>query len=184
MVEPHHPEVEIRRSARRRRTVSARHENGRIVVLMPAGLSADQERAWVSRMVAKLDTRRSNTAPQARAQLMARAARLSGDYLGGRARPASVTWVDNQQHRWGSCTPAHASIRLSSRLRDMPGYVIDAVLLHELAHLIEPNHSPRFWALLAGFPRLERARGYLEAVGARTGVPITDDDVDEPPMDR
>jgi hypothetical protein len=72
--------------------------------------------------------------------------------------------VDNQHRRWGSCTPADRSIRLSSRLRSMPEYVVDYVLVHELAHLIEPSHDPRFWALVARYPRAERARGFLEGV--------------------
>ena len=53
-------------------------------------------------------------------ELMARARALSAAHLDGLAEPASVRWVDNQQRRWGSCTPADRSIRLSSRLRSMP----------------------------------------------------------------
>ena len=82
----------------------------------------------------------------------------------GLAEPASVRWVDNQHRRWGSCTPADRSIRLSSRLRSMPEYVVDYVLVHELVHLLEPNHDERFWAWVARYPRAERARGFLEGV--------------------
>jgi len=46
-----------------------------------------------------------------------------------------VRWVDNQRSRWGSCTPADRTIRLSRRLQDMPAWVIDYVLVHELVHL-------------------------------------------------
>jgi hypothetical protein len=53
----------------------------------------------------------------------------------------------------------------------MPEYVIDYVLLHELAHLLVPDHGPRFWALLQTFPRTERARGYLEGVVAAARLP-------------
>jgi hypothetical protein len=72
--------------------------------------------------------------------------------------------VDNQQRRWGSCTPADGTIRVSSRLRSMPAYVVDYVLVHELAHLLEAQHDARFWALVARYPRAERARGFLEGV--------------------
>lgn len=58
----------------------------------------------------------------------------------------------------------------------MPEYVLDYVLLHELAHLLVPDHGPRFWALLEAYPRTERARGYLEGgrrrpAAARPGRP-------------
>ena len=103
--------------------------------------------------------------------LAARAGRLSEQYLGGRAVPDTVRWVTNQNTRWGSCTPAEASIRLSHRLQGMPDYVIDYVLLHELAHLLVPGHGPEFWKLLDAYPRTERARGYLEGVVAAGRLP-------------
>lgn len=76
------------------------------------------------------------------AELTERAERLSEQYFSSRARPRSVRWVTNQNTRWGSCTPAEGSIRLSHRLQGMPEYVVDYVLLHELAHLLVPGHGP------------------------------------------
>jgi len=73
-----------------------------------------------------------------------------------------VRWVSNQRTRWGSCTIDDASIRLSDRLQGMPEWVIDYVLLHELAHLLEPSHGPEFWELLAPYPDLEQAKGFLD----------------------
>lgn len=185
------PPVEVRRSSRRRRTVSAYREDGRTVVLIPAQFSRAQEREWVATMVARLAARERRRRPSDQA-LAQRAAELSQRYLGGMARPASVAWVDNQASRWGSCTPANATIRISSRVRTMPPYVVDYLLLHELAHLIQPSHGPRFWALLASYPRLERARGFLDgfSTGARAaGGPdqdaVTDeDDVDQGDVDQ
>ncbi|MGY2129110.1 M48 metallopeptidase family protein [Blastococcus sp. SYSU DS0617] len=158
--------VEVRRSARRRRTVTAYRESGRTVVLIPAAFSPAEERRWVAQMVAKLQTReeRRRRSLGGDDELMIRARALSAAHLDGLAEPASVRWVDNQQRRWGSCTPADRSIRLSSRLRSMPEYVVDYVLVHELVHLLEPGHDERFWALVARYPRSERARGFLEGV--------------------
>ena len=93
-----------------------------------------------------------------------RSGTLSQQYLDGRARPTSVRWVANMTTRWGSCTTTTGEIRLSDRLQPMPAWVVDYVLLHELAHLIEPDHSPRFWQWVDRFPRAERAKGYLEGV--------------------
>ena len=158
--------VEVRRSARRRRTVTAYRESGRTVVLIPAAFSPAEERRWVAQMVAKLQTReeRRRRSLGGDDELMVRARLLSTAHLDGLAEPASVRWVENQHRRWGSCTPADRSIRLSSRLRSMPEYVVDYVLVHELVHLLEPGHDERFWALVARYPRAERARGFLEGV--------------------
>jgi predicted metal-dependent hydrolase len=162
--------VEVRRSTRRRRTVTAYRESGRTVVLIPAAFSPAEERRWVAQMVAKLQTReeRRRRSLGGDDELMARARALSAAHLGGVPQPASVRWVDNQQRRWGSCTPADGTIRLSSRLRALPEYVVDYVLVHELAHLLEPSHDARFWALVAAYPRAERARGFLEGVELAT----------------
>jgi len=155
------PVVEVRRSKRRRKTVSAYRDGDRIVVLLPARMTRAEERHWVEVMTKRL-AERDRRHQLTDHELLARARELSRRHLGGRARPASVRWVDNQRSRWGSCTVEDRAIRLSTRLRGMPEYVTDYVLLHELAHLIVADHSPRFWALLESFPRTERARGFLD----------------------
>lgn len=165
-----HGPVEVRRSTRRRRTVSAYREGDRTIVLIPARMSADEERRWVSVMLDKLAAQEHRRMLDD-GELERRAAELSQRYLQGRARPDTVRWVTNQNARWGSCTPALGSIRLSHRLQGMPEYVIDYVLLHELAHLLVPGHGPEFWALLEAYPRTERARGFLEGVAAAERLP-------------
>lgn len=154
--------------------MSAYREGDRTVVLIPARMSADEERRWVGVMLDKLAAQESRRMRGGDSELAERAARLSERYLDGRARPASVRWVTNQNTRWGSCTPAEGSIRLSHRLRGMPEYVVDYVLLHELAHLLVPGHGSRFWALLEAYPRTERARGYLEGVVAAERLPLAE----------
>lgn len=157
--------VVVRRSTRRRRTVSAFREDGQVVVVIPARLSASEERRWVTEMLNRLAVVEQRRRPSD-AALLHRAEQLSRRYLDGRATPRSVTWSPRQRGRWGSATPQDGSIRVSTRLRGMPAWVLDYVLVHELAHLIEPTHGPRFWDLVANFPRAERARGYLEGVAA------------------
>ncbi|MER5841517.1 M48 family metallopeptidase [Streptomyces prasinus] len=162
--------IEVRRSARRRRTVSAYREGDRTVVLIPARMSEAEEKRWVDVMLAKLEAQESRRA-FGDTELAERAERLSAQYFGGRAGPRSVRWVTNQNTRWGSCTPAEGSIRLSHRLQGMPEYVVDYVLCHELAHLLVPGHGPGFWRLLEAYPKTERARGYLEGVVAAERLP-------------
>lgn len=168
--DPSQRAVEVRRSARRRRTVSAYREGERTVVLIPARMSQAEEERWVGVMLDKLAAQESKRT-LGDTELTERAERLSEQYFDSRARPRSVRWVTNQNTRWGSCTPAEGSIRLSHRLQGMPEYVVDYVLLHELAHLLVPGHGPRFWQLLEAYPKTERARGYLEGVVAAEHLP-------------
>jgi predicted metal-dependent hydrolase len=171
------PVVEVRRSERRRRTVSAYRDGERIVVLIPDQFSRAEEREWVDRMLERLAAR-DQRARRSDAELRARARTLAARYLRehpAAAHPASVRWVGNQNGRWGSCTPADRSIRISDRIMDMPDWVIDYVLLHELAHLVVPSHNADFWRLVGRYPKAERARGYLEGVSAAGGHPVPED---------
>ncbi len=171
------PVVEVRRSQRRRRTVSAYRDGERVVVLIPDQFSRAEETEWVARMLARLAAREERIR-RTDEELHTRARRLIARYLPEHARsivPASVRWVDNQNGRWGSCTPADRSIRISHRIQEMPDWVVDYVLLHELAHLVVPSHSAAFWDLVARYPKAERARGYLEGISAATGLEVSDD---------
>jgi predicted metal-dependent hydrolase len=174
---PDVPHVEVRRSKRRRRTVSAYRDGDRIVVLVPASLSRKEEAEWVETMVARVQKSERRT-PPSDAELMERALLLNDRYLGGLAVPGSVRWVENQKQRWGSCTPGDRTIRLSSRLRGMPQWVIDYVLVHELAHLLEPGHDARFWAWVARYPHAEKAKGYLLGWSAAAHLEPPPDEVD------
>jgi predicted metal-dependent hydrolase len=167
------PNVEVRRSARRRRTVSAYRDGDKTVVLLPSRLSKAEEEQWIATILARLAERERRRRPSDTA-LLARAHELSRRHLDGLARPVSVRWVDNQRTRWGSCTPDDGTIRLSTRLRGMPAWVVDYVLVHELAHLLVPGHGPDFWKLVANYPKAERARGYLEGVAAAAHLPAAD----------
>ena len=177
------PVVEVRRSARRKRTVTAYRERDTIVVLIPQRTSKADERAYVDDLVGKLLAREARVRPpRGDAALATRATELASTILepvlGYAPEPGGVRWVTNQQHRWGSCTPGTRVIRLSHRLQPMPSWVVDYVLLHELAHLAEPTHSPRFWALVDRYSYVEKAKGYLEGYLAGQGRPAEDDDVD------
>ncbi len=169
------PLVEVRRSARRRRTVSAYRDGDKIVVLMPARVSKAEERRLISEMVERVTQREARLAaagPRGSDQaLVGRARELSQSYLDGLARPVSVRWVRNMNSRWGSCTTTDRTIRLSHRLQSMPAWVIDYVLIHELSHLLQAGHDAEFWGWVNRYPRTERARGYLEGVAMAAQLP-------------
>ena len=163
MRNPADPEVEVRRSRRRKRTVSAYRRDGKVIVMIPDRFTRAEEAEWIITMLDRLersDQRRRRTDDQ----LMRRARELCRDYLHDKVEPASVRWVDNMTTRWASCTTTTAEIRLSDRLQPMPAWVVDYVLLHELAHLIEPTHNKRFWHWVDRYPRSDRARGFLDGV--------------------
>jgi hypothetical protein len=151
--------VEVIRSPRRRATSQARLVAGRLVVRIPATFTAEQEQETVESFRGRFARRLSSH----HIDLMGRAEQL-GRQL-GLPSPASIRWVDNQTTRWGSCTPSTGHIRMSRALAELPTWVIDYVLVHELAHLVEANHSPAFWRLVERYRLAERARGFLIAKG-------------------
>ncbi len=174
--------MEVRRSRRRKSTVSAYRDGERTIVAIPARFTRAQEREWVQRMLDRLADSERRRRPSD-AELERRALELSDKYLDGRARPTSVRWAGNQDRRWGSCTLIDGTIRISTRVRGMPSWVLDYVLLHELAHLLHAGHGPGFWKLLDAYPRTERARGFLEGVSFSRDADLEPDDADVEPRD-
>jgi predicted metal-dependent hydrolase len=177
------PRVEVRRSSRRTRTVTAYRERDTIVVLIPQRMSKADEQTFVRDMVEKVLAREArSSAPRGDDGLASRARELAATYLAPTLdqvpEPTAVSWVTNQQQRWGSCTPSTGLIRLSHRLQPMPAWVVDYVLLHELVHLVEPTHSDRFWGLVGRYPAAEKAKGYLEGYLAGQGRQAELSDVD------
>ena len=152
-------QVSVLRSARRRKTVSARLVDGVLEVRVPAWMSAEEEARHVATMVGRFERRADTDAidVEKRARELARRYDLP--------QPTSVRWVDNQTSRWGSCTPTDGTIRISSRLAPWPRWVLDFVLVHELAHLAVPSHGPAFHELVGRYPLAERATGFLIAKG-------------------
>jgi len=171
-------EVHIVRSPRRRRTLQARLVEGGVEVLVPKGLPPDQERDLVARLVARLRERVSRASVRSDEELMRRAQELNRCYFAGKLRVNSVRYVSNQRSRFGSCTHSTGAIRLSDRLASVPEWVRDYVLVHELAHLVHPNHSPEFWELVYSYGLAERARGFLMGMGLAGDAEGGDQDLD------
>ncbi len=132
--------------------------DGVLRVSIPDTLSAEEERQWVAEMRRRVVAKTSSQ----HIDLQQRAAVLAETH--GLPRARSVRFSDRQTKRWGSCTPQTATVRISSRLAAYPPWVLDYVIVHELAHLAESNHSPEFWELVNRYPLAERARGFLIAM--------------------
>jgi predicted metal-dependent hydrolase len=157
--------VEVVRSRRRKRTTAAQLVGETLRVYLPAWMSAAEEERWVDEWSRRF--RRHLSAD--RIDLAARAAALARRY--DLPRPATIDWVD-MDTRWGSCTPSTGSVRISMAVARFPMWVVDYVIVHELAHLRMSDHSPAFWNLVERYPKAERARGFLIA---KSGI---DDEVD------
>ena len=160
--------IEVRRSPRRKKTISAEIVGRALIVSVPERLSRAEEQEWVDKMTARLSERRRRDRLNEDGALARRARELSSRYLDG-VRFADIAWVNNQRSRWGSCSIEDRSIRLSLELADYPGWVRDYVIVHELAHLIVSDHSEEFWRLVDRYPLTERARGFLIAKGMEEG---------------
>jgi len=169
------PELRIIPSARRRRSSAARLVGNVVEVRVPALMPPAEQRRVAERLRDRIlrSVGRVHRAPD----LERRAHELNSQLFGGRLRWQAIGWAE-QRSRWGSCTPDSGTIRIARRAAALPGWVLDYLLVHELAHLVEGNHGPRFWALVDRYPLTERARGYLMAVdhGAGVGSVGTEDD--------
>lgn len=157
-------EYEIRRSKRRKKSVGAFREQGRTIIVAPIRMSTKEVHEYAQELIQKLNFQHEKISSQ---ELLEKRARylvqtyLDVDVFTEHPVPVKIRWVTNQNSRWGSCTPGDGNIRISHRLQGMPEYVIDAVVLHELVHLIVADHSPRFYEYLAKFEDYRLAKEYL-----------------------
>lgn len=153
------PNVEVRRSERRKRSVSAHREGDLIVVTVPARMSNKLAAEYATELVERLQKREPNVLSDT--DLVARALWLRLEFMPEAPEPVAVSWSDRQKQQWGSCTPLDRTIRISSRLQRAPQYVIDYVLVHELAHLLHSDHGTAFRTLEQRYPDINRAEAFL-----------------------
>jgi predicted metal-dependent hydrolase len=147
--------------------VSARVVDGVLELRVPAGMPEAEREEWAERMRARLE-RRLRRARPTNDRLEERARALNRRHFDGRLRWSSIAFAE-QTSRWGSCTFGAGVIRISTRAADLPDWVLDYLLVHELAHLEVPHHGSAFWALVNRYPMTERARGYLIALDHQAG---------------
>jgi predicted metal-dependent hydrolase len=157
-------EIRIIRSKRRRKTVQAREVDGIMEILAPAYMSDKELEPIIRNLTARI-SKHKELAKLDDQVLEKRADSLNRRYFDNTLKWKSIRWASNQNKRHGSCNTARGTILISHRIAEMPRFVLDYIIVHELAHLIEPNHSQRFWDLVYQYPKVERAKGYLMAVG-------------------
>jgi len=158
-------EIVVLRSKRRKKSISAYRQGGRIIISIPARMSKADERSVIPEMIAKIRAQEADESPS-ETILLDRVNELLDLYAPEISqRPKSINWRVMRE-RWGSCTSVDATIRISDRLTGVPGFALDYVLFHEAIHLHYFDHGPEFKAVLARFPQEERAEAYLEGFEA------------------
>jgi predicted metal-dependent hydrolase len=162
-------DVKIFRSQRRKKTINAREVDGVIQLYLPTGLSREEESKYVQWAKKRFEAQRRKKELRennADAALENRAQALNTRYFDGELSWKQIGYTTEQNAgTFGICNTKNRTIRISDRLLQMPRFVHDYVVVHELAHLNVPRHGPEFWALVKRYPKTERARGYLMAVG-------------------
>ena len=158
-------EIVVLRSKRRKKSISAYRQGGRIIISIPARMSKADERSVIPEMIAKIRAQEADESPS-ETILLNRVNELLDLYAPEiPQRPKSINWRVMRE-RWGSCTSVDATIRISDRLKGAPGFALDYVLFHEAIHLHHFDHGPEFKAVLARFPDEGRAEAYLEGFEA------------------
>jgi predicted metal-dependent hydrolase len=161
-------QIEVVRSKKRRRTVSAQMHGDVLRVSIPSWMSKSEEASNVAEMVRRF---KRKIATQ-EVDLTDRARILAKRY--SLRTPDSIEWAESLTSVWGLCTPSTKTIRMSTRLVGFPSWVLDYVIVHELAHLHVSGHGPDFWEITRRYEKTERAIGYLIA---KAGDTEDDDDV-------
>lgn len=164
-------QITVIRSKRRKKTIQTKYGDGHLYIYLPFGMSAKEEQKWIARMIER-NTRweEKKTVRKSDGWLLQRAQELNKKYFGG-SLDFSIRFVTNQNSRFGSCTSVDKTIRISERVKHMPSWVQDYILIHEMTHLIYPDHSTKFWEIVNQYRYTERAKGYLYAIGVRKEEP-------------
>ncbi len=162
-------EVKIIRSSRRMRTISARVVKDILVVRAPAALSRQRLENIIDKFRLKFERKRLKGELERIHGLAVVAARINDKYFNNKLKIGSIEYVTGQNSKFGCCNYQTADIRISYKVGLMPEWVRDYVVMHEMAHLIEPNHSKLFWDIVSRYKLAERARGYLMAAGIAAG---------------
>jgi predicted metal-dependent hydrolase len=164
--------VNVTLDKRLRKSVRWTLKRETIQVRFPPHISAQELDRLLDDIIARVIKQRVRARKQNDDDLHQRATTINQSYFDGELRWHTIRWVSNMQRRLGSCTEGGTTdgdIRISDRIKTWPQYVVDYIIAHELAHRKYPNHSPDFWAYLARYPQIERARGFIDGIAYAEG---------------
>ncbi len=150
-------EMKIIRSDNRRKTISARLVENTMFVYAPGNISDAELKKIIDKLKRRLHKRKIKNELNKTQGLAIAADRLNKEYFNNKLEIISITYSVNQDKIFGSCNYRTKEIRISHQLVQMPYWVRDYVIIHEMAHLIEPNHSNAFWDIVYRYRLTERA---------------------------
>jgi predicted metal-dependent hydrolase len=173
------PMITIIRSRRRKKTIQTKSGKDHLWIYLPAGMPAKEEQKWIEKMIQRhKQWEQKQTLQKSDEWLSVRAEELNKKYFDGILR-YSICFVTNQHSRYGSCTSMDKSIRISDQVKTMPPWVQDYIILHELTHLLYPDHSKKFWETVNQYKYAERAKGYLIALSQNIRAEETESPVEK-----
>ena len=159
-------EVKINFSRKRIRTIGARMVGDTMHINAPAGIPQERLQRVIDKFKIRFEKQKLrqelNKTPETLQEI---AQRLNNQYFSGKLEIKSIEYSVNQDRIFGICNHRTKNIKISYRLKEMPDWVRNYVIIHELAHIIEPNHGENFWNIVNRYSLSERARGYLLAKG-------------------
>jgi predicted metal-dependent hydrolase len=164
--------VKVEADARLRKTARWMLRGDTISLRVPIHMKQAEIEKLIADIAPRIARQRKRARRQTDVNLMERAAALNEQYFGGELNWHSIRWVNNMEHRLGSCTTGGSTdgdIRISERIRKWPEYVVDYILAHEISHRKYPNHSQSFWDYLARYPHTQKALGFLEGIAFAEG---------------
>ena len=153
-------EVEVIKSSKRKKTVQAKIVNKKLIIFLPSRISQKEEDYWIRKMKKKCINKRKKQLLNTNSQLKGKAEVINKKYFEGKLN-FNIEFVTNQNSRFGSCTPENKTIRISDKVSEMPKWVQNYIILHEIAHLIYKDHSDNFWEKVNEYKYTERAKGFL-----------------------
>ncbi|MEW6027037.1 MAG: M48 family metallopeptidase [Planctomycetota bacterium] len=159
-------EIKIIRSENRKRTISGRVDGETLIVNAPADIPEERLQKIIEKFRKRFEKRQLKRQLNRTVDLMTICRKLKEQYFFyDQMEVNSIGYSTDQNCRWGVCNSRNKTILISHRLAEFPNWVRDYVIIHEMAHILEPNHGKRFWRLVRRYKLSERARGYLIAKG-------------------
>lgn len=157
--------VKVIRSNRRKKTAGARLYGGTLYVYVPRNMAEKELRQMITRFTARFEKNLMGKRLNSAAQLRRVAEELNARYFGGSLMIDGIQYVTDQTSKFGCCNCQTRMIRISHKVAQMPDWVRDYVVMHEICHLREHGHDKAFWELVGRYPLAERAKGFLMAKG-------------------